>query len=200
MARCVVLAKEFGIRLGAHPGPWSRDNFGRGEERIDGDELELLLLHQVGALQRIAVDRNARLQHIKLHGALYHATERSELLARRYLECVARWWPRVRIYAQAGGTVARLAQRLDVPVWEEVFADRTYETPQVLAPRGRPGAILNSVEDVQQRMAGLLQQRLIRTIDGESFPVQAQTVCVHSDTPGALAIARAVRRMVDRCR
>src|SRR4030095_5379345 len=85
MSVCVRLCKEFGVLLGAHPGAWSRTDFGRGTVQIEPVELELLLLHQISALERIATQHGVHLHHIKLHGALYHATENDVPLARRYI-------------------------------------------------------------------------------------------------------------------
>src|SRR2546422_474802 len=93
MEACVRLARQLGVRLGAHPGPWSRSDFGRGPARFVADEIELLLLHQVGALERVAQANGVRLHHIKLHGALYHASEENEALAKRYVAAVRRFWP-----------------------------------------------------------------------------------------------------------
>src|SRR5436309_15056078 len=94
MERCVRLARQFKVRLGAHPGPWSRTDLGRGVVRVTPGELELLLIHQVSALDTVARRKGMTLHHIKLHGALYHATETNETLARRYVATVKRWWPR----------------------------------------------------------------------------------------------------------
>ena len=85
MKACARLARQHGVRLGAHPGPWSRSDFGRGPVRIAPDEFELLLLHQVGALERVAQANGVRLHHIKLHGALYHVSEGNEAVANRYV-------------------------------------------------------------------------------------------------------------------
>src|ERR1041385_2748764 len=110
MEACVRLAKQFGVRVGAHPGPWDRDDFGRGSVRMTPDELELLLLQQVGALERMARAHRVPLHHIKLHGALYHLSETDSALGRRYLECVGRWWPSAKIYARAGGAIKQRAR------------------------------------------------------------------------------------------
>jgi UPF0271 protein len=109
MESCVRLAKRFGVRLGAHPGPWSRGNFGRGRVDLTPDEFELLLLQQVGALERIARQHSVKLHHIKLHGGLYHASEESDALGARYVATVRRSWPKCVLYVRAGGRVARLA-------------------------------------------------------------------------------------------
>src|SRR5947207_3188028 len=84
MLRCVRLAKECHVRLGAHPGAWDRESFGRKALRIAPDELGILLLHQVSALEKVARSMGVELHHIKLHGVLYHATESQQGLARSY--------------------------------------------------------------------------------------------------------------------
>ena len=105
MERCVAMAKKYKVRLGAHPGAVDRAGFGRGELKITPAELELLLMQQVGTLERIAHAHGVKLHHIKLHGALYHATERDKLLAKAFVEILLRWWPKAVVYALAGGSV-----------------------------------------------------------------------------------------------
>ena len=194
MRACVRLAARHGVRLGAHPGPWSKGDFGRGAVQLTPDEIELLLLQQVGALERIVREEGMRLHHIKLHGALYHASESDPALGRCYLSSVRRWWPRSVIYAKAGGSVATLARRSGVKVWEEAFADRAYRADGSLVPRGEPGAVLSDAEAVLRRM------RLLRS-RGESLSdsvtllrLPPQTICLHSDTPQAVDLARAIAR------
>ncbi len=190
MESCVRLANRFGVRLGAHPGIPSRGDFGRGAARICADELELLLLHQVGALERLARAAGMRLHHIKLHGALYHASEASEVLARCYLGSVCRWWPRTILYVRAGGTVAKFARRAGVRVWEEVFADRAYGDDGSLVTRGEPGALLSEERVVLRRVDLLRESGEIETIAGRRLRVTAQTICLHSDTPRSATLAR----------
>lgn len=192
MHDCVRLAKEFDVRLGAHPGPWSRADFGREPVHITPAELELLLLQQVGALERLAHDRNVRLRHIKLHGALYHATEADESLARHYLAAVRKWWPGAKVFARAGGTVARIGRRFGAPVWEEAFADRRYDNRGFLVARGHPGALLTRPSEVGQQVRAILQRKEVATSSGESLRMEPQTLCLHSDTPRALPLAQLI--------
>jgi UPF0271 protein len=196
MERCVRLAKRCGVRLGAHPGPWSRGDFGRNAVRITPEEFELLLLQQVSALDRIARAGQVRLHHLKLHGALYHASETEDSITRRYVKCAARWWPQAVIYAQADGKVARQARRAGLKVWEEAFADRGYRNDGTLVPRGQDRALLTSVREVVQRVGLIQQSNEIIAISGKRLPLCPQTICVHSDTPNAPALARAVRRVL----
>lgn len=194
MDLCVRFAKKYGVHLGAHPGAWQRDDFGRRAIPINGDQLELLLLHQVGALERIARRHDVRLHHIKLHGALYHQTESDEQLARRYVQSVRNWWPRAKIYALASGRVVRLAKRARVSVWEEAFVDRGYRTRTSLIPRDRPGALISSKRAALERVRSLEMKKSLVTISGDRVELHPQTLCIHSDTPGALQLAHAVRQ------
>jgi UPF0271 protein len=196
MQACVRLARQVGVRLGAHPGPWNRTNFGRGHWHVTPDELELLILQQVGALGRIAQIQGTRLHHIKLHGALYHATEADAELGVRYVALVAKWWPSAKIYARAGGRVARLAKRFGAPVWEEAFLDRGYREDGSLIRRDKPGALLTRLDQVIQRVRDIVERAEITTSSGTRFRVQPQTLCLHSDTPRASRLARVVRELL----
>ena len=196
MEGCVRLAKQFRVRLGAHPGSWDRGDFGRGSVRITPDELELLLLQQVGALERIARAHHTPLHHIKLHGALYHLSETDAALGRRYVESVARWWPSAKIYARAGGKIKERARTTAVEVWEEVFADRAYRDDGSLVPRAEPGAVVSDRRAVTERTAALLKKRQIVTVSGQPLRLHAQTLCVHSDTPDAARLARYLAELV----
>ena len=196
MQRCVRLAKQCGVRLGAHPGPWSRGDFGRSAIQITPEEFELLLLQQVGALERVARANGARLHHIKLHGALYHASEAQSEIGEHYIESVARWWPQAIIYAKASGNVTRLAGRSRVKIWEEAFVDRGYESDGGLVPRNQPGALLMDIGAVIQRARIILEDGEVEALSGRRLPLHPQTLCVHSDTPGSPGIARAVRRFL----
>jgi UPF0271 protein len=185
MQTCVRLAKKFGVRLGAHPGLAGHSDFGREQREITGDELELLLLQQVGALERLARVHRVPLHHIKLHGALYHVSEADDALGRRYVRAVAQWWPGTKIYALAGGRVARMARQAGLGVWEEAFADRGYRDNGGLVPRSEPGALLRDVRTIVERLERIVERGQILTVTGKTLPVQPQTICLHSDTPGA---------------
>jgi UPF0271 protein len=196
MEACVRLAKRHGVRLGAHPGPWNRSDFGRGPVRFAPDEFELLLLHQVGALEKVAQANGLRLHHIKLHGALYHASEENEALAKRYVATVRRFWPQAKIYAQAGGRVAGVAHRAGLVVWEEAFADRGYRDDGTLVPRAEPNALLTDIGLVVERVSRLLDDGEVIAVSGKHIALRPQTLCIHSDTPHAAQLAQAVAKML----
>jgi UPF0271 protein len=190
MEACVRLARQNGVWLGAHPGPWNRQTFGRHPIRISPDDLELLLLQQVSALEKIARAGGARLHHIKLHGALYHATDGNTALAKRYLAAVKRWWPAAVVYARAGGQVARHGRAGAVMVWEEGFVDRAYCDDGSLVPRNEPGALLTGVRAISERVRRLLFKGEVLSSTGNRLRLAPRTVCLHSDTPKAVEFAR----------
>jgi UPF0271 protein len=192
MELCVRLARLYGVWLGAHPGPWSRGDFGRGPLQVAPGQLELLLLQQVGALECVARANGVRLHHIKLHGALYHASEENEALAKRYVAMVKRFWPRAKIYARAGGRVARVARHAGLGVWEEAFGDRGYRDDGTLVPRTAPNALLTQTDRVLERVRRLLDEGEIIAASGKRIALRPQTLCIHSDTPHAARLAQAV--------
>ena len=192
METCVRLAKQFHVKLGAHPGPWSREDFGRGPAAVTADELELLLIQQVSALERIAAAYDVKLHHIKLHGALYHASETIPMLASCYLACVRRWWPHCVLYARAGGRLAARAKRAGLQVWQEAFADRGYRDDGSLVPRGESGAIITARDAVVQRVRMLCAQGTVESVSGRRLRVCPDTICLHSDHPRSVALAEAV--------
>jgi len=198
MEACVRLARQHGVRLGAHPGPWSRSDFGRGPVRFAPDEFELLLLHQIGALERVAEANGVRLHHIKLHGALYHASDENEALAKRYVAAVRRFWSQAKIYARAGGRVARVARRAGLVLWEEAFADRSYRDDGTLVPRTEPNALLTEADLVVERVRRLLDEGEVIAASGKHIVVRPQTLCIHSDTPQATQWARVVAKELHR--
>jgi UPF0271 protein len=196
MERVVVEAKALGVRLGAHPGVAGA--FGRGEVTLSPQQLQTLVLQQVGALDLLARRQGSRLHHIKLHGALYHAVENDNALGRAYVETVARWFPQVTIYSRAGGLVLTLAHKAGITAWAEGFIDRAYRADGQLVPRNQDGALLTRTQDISKRLREWRQTGGWKSLDGTWVAVPAQTLCLHGDTPGAVALARAIRRAIDR--
>ena len=196
MERVVVEAKALGVRLGAHPGVPGA--FGRGEVTLSPRQLQTLVLQQVGALDLLARRHGSRLHHIKLHGALYHAVENDKALGRAYVEAVTRWFPKVKIYARAGGLILTLAREVGVAAWAEGFIDRAYCANGQLVPRNQDGALLTRTQEITQRLREWRQTGGWKSLEGSWVAVPAQTLCLHGDTPGAVALARAIRRVMDR--
>lgn len=190
MRRCVELALEFWVRIGAHPGV--PGEFGRGAVTWSVAEFEQQLMRQVGSLASIVAARRTDLHHVKLHGALYHHVERHADFAAAFLQTMSREFPGVRVYALAGGRLASAARECGVEVWEEGFLDRGYRVDGSLIPRGQPGAMLEGADELRRRIHGL------REFGGIALPggavVQVRTLCLHGDAPDSVRTAdRAAR-------
>ena len=196
METCVRMAKHYHVRLGAHPGPSSRGDFGRGRVDLTPDEFELLLLQQVGALETIVRRYGMKLHHVKLHGGLYHASEANSALGWRYVEAARRWWPRASLYVLAGGSVERIAMRAGVETWGEAFVDRNYLEDGSLVSRDDASALFTNVWEVRKRVRLLLEKKTIRSASGLTLNLRPRTLCLHSDTPGAVVLARAVAELI----
>jgi 5-oxoprolinase (ATP-hydrolysing) subunit A len=196
MERVVVEAKALGVRLGAHPGVPGA--FGRGEVTLSPGQLQTFVLQQVGALDLLARRHGSQLHHIKLHGALYHAVENDKALGRAYVEAVTRWFPKVKIYARAGGLILTLAREVGVAAWAEGFIDRAYCANGQLVPRNQDGALLTRTQEITQRLREWRQTGGWKSLEGSWVAVPARTLCLHGDTLGAVALARAIRRALDR--
>lgn len=194
MERCLIWGRELGVRVGAHPGiPGA---FGRGEVTLTPAELEVLLVQQIGALERLARAQRLRLQHVKLHGSLYHAVERDGKLAECYLRTVSRWFGGLRVYALAGGTLVGLSKRWGVKVWEEAFLDRAYRDDGTLVPRSEAGAVLTDRTVLRKRLERLRQGRGLESQAGRELLLRPRTLCVHGDTPDAVVLARLAARVL----
>lgn len=164
-----------GVRIGAHPG--LAENFGRGSATITPEALALLLVQQVGGFAAMCRAAGARLHHVKLHGALYHAVEQSPLLARVYVETIGGIFPKTAVIALAGGRVVAEAKAAGVRALAEVFADRGYRPDGTLIPRGESGDLIHDPREVVRRLPEL----------------RGDTICIHADSPNAVKIARTVR-------
>src|SRR5207248_11524620 len=149
-----------------------------------------------GALERICATHRIRLHHIKLHGSLYHLTEQSEVLARGYLAAVRRWFPKLIIYARAGGRVATWARQFRVMVWDEAFADRAYCEDGSLVSRDEPCAVISNPTKIARRVDALTQRGVVESTGGGVVRMAAKTLCVHSDTANAVQIATLCRKVI----
>jgi UPF0271 protein len=196
MGRSVRWAIQQGVRIGAHPGlPGA---FGRAETRISGVELAALVEEQAGLLAKIARVEGTRLHHIKLHGALYHATEADDRLAISFVRAVKRLFPGVALYSLSNGRVFHAARRERVVAWGEFFADRNYLDDGRLVPRTDLRALIFGLDEIEARVREWLLRSRVRTVTGRWLALDARTVCVHGDTPCSLTLARRISVLI-RC-
>ena len=184
MRATVELAKAHGVAVGAHPGFPDLAGFGRREMRLTPREVEDLVVYQIGALAGIAAAQGVRLQHVKVHGALYNMAAVEAPLADAIARAVAAVDASLILVGLRGSELVKAGARAGLRTAAEVFADRAYRADGTLVPRSEPGAVIADPDAVVARVAGLVRPG-------------ADTICVHGDTPGAARLARRVREALE---
>ena len=189
----IRLAKAHGVAIGAHPGFPDLAGFGRRELHVTSREAEDFVLYQIAAVAGVAAAEGARLAHVKAHGALFNMAARDRPLADALARAVAAFDRSLRLFAPPESEMVTAARTLGLPIAIEVFADRAYEANGQLVSRQKPGAVLHDVEAVVARAVGLIADRTVVAVDGSRLHVDADTMCIHGDTPGSDRLAAAIR-------
>jgi 5-oxoprolinase (ATP-hydrolysing) subunit A len=197
MEETLELAKKNKVASGAHPSFPDRAGFGRHVVSLAIDELQASIADQLNALQGIARRLNSKLTHVKPHGALYHSCNEDEEIARAVARAVLAVDPKLVVVGQAGFRCLDVYRQMGLQAASEAFADRRYEANGRLRSRSLPGALLESAEDAASQAVEIAVRKRVTTTSG-AVTVEADTVCIHSDTKGAAEIARAVRNSLIR--
>lgn len=192
MARVVRAALERGVAIGAHPSYPDREGFGRRAMPMLPADLSAAVAAQVSALLAVTRRLGGRLAHVKPHGALYNAAAKESSLALSIAEGVARVAPGVVLVGLAGSAMLEAFESAGFPVAGEAFADRGYERDGTLTPRERPGALKRTAAEAAEQAVSIATRGEVYASDGTPVRVDARTLCLHSDTPGAVDFARTV--------
>jgi len=194
MRRTLRLCRELGVAAGAHPGYPDLHGFGRRALPMSPAEVENSVLAQLGALAALARAEGVALRHVKPHGALYNVAAVTPAIAEAIARAVATFSRELLLVGLAGSQLVAAGEAAGLRVAREAFADRGYAADGTLLPRGTPGAlIVEPTENLAQALRIVMEGHVLGP-GGERVPVAADTLCVHSDTPGAAARAEALRR------
>ena len=191
--RSIEAARDHGVAVGAHPSLFDRENFGRKEWPVTPEEVCDAVTYQLGVFSAIAEALGVRPNHVKPHGALYHIAARDERIAGAVARAITSTDRTLILFAPDGSALARMAEASGLKIAGEVFADRNYLADGTLVPRTRLDALLYDPVEAAARVLRMLREDKVRSVDGVDIDVQAETVCVHGDTPGAVEFARALR-------
>jgi UPF0271 protein len=189
----IRLAKERGVRVGAHPGLPDLAGFGRRPMRLTPEEAEDMVLYQVAAVAGVASAEGVRLQHVKPHGALYNMAARDHELASAIARAVTAIDPSLMLFGPPASELAKAARSAGLQFVAEGFADRAYQPDGSLVPRGVSGAVIDDASRIVSRAVTLIKDRRCVAIDGTILPLAVDTLCLHGDTPGAGRLAAALR-------
>ncbi len=197
MAATFALAHARGVAVGAHPGFDDRAGFGRRPLAMSSEAVERLVAYQVGAAQALAALAGHRLTHVKPHGALSNIAMSDEATARAIARGSRAVDRDLAFLAVAGTALARAGEVECLRTFHEIYSDRGYTDEGHLAPRGAEGAVLHEAEAAAARAAAMVREGAVVSLGGRRVPVAIDSICVHGDTPGAVAMARAVRTALE---
>ena len=194
MRRTVRLAEEHGVAVGAHPSFPDLNGFGRRNMSVEPEEAKNDVIYQVGALS--AFTAGGKLQHVKPHGAMYNQAVSDEALARAICEAVLEVDEDMVLLVLAGSPWERTAADMGVRVAREIFADRAMNPDGSLVSRSREGSVIHDVEEVVERSLRMVTESRAVAITGEEMEVEAESLCLHGDTPGAVEMAKTLERQL----
>ncbi|MHB1172036.1 MAG: LamB/YcsF family protein [Lacisediminihabitans sp.] len=191
--RTVSGARDGGVVIGAHVG--YRDLAGFGRRNIDVASADLVadVIYQIGALQGMARSAGTSVRYVKPHGALYNTIVHDERQGRDVVTAIREIDPSLIVMGLAGSQFLLTAEAAGLRCVAEAFADRAYTPEGTLVPRREPGSVLHDPAEVAARMVQLVTEGTVMAIDGTATTVNADSVCVHGDSPNATEMARQVR-------
>ncbi len=192
MERCVTAALAHGVAIGAHPSYPDRTNFGRVAMNMSVAELDTLIARQIEDMDHMVTRLGGSLRHVKPHGALYHRVMRDSELARRFAQTVGNVAPDVMLVGMAGAPALEIWRDMGWRVAAEAFADRRYEPDGSLRDRRFDGAVIHQPEEAAAQALSIVRDRSVVSADGGVLSIDADTICIHSDSPNANEIARHV--------
>ncbi|PZF58188.1 LamB/YcsF family protein [Curtobacterium sp. MCSS17_008] len=185
-----------GVAVGAHLAYRDLAGFGRRPVHVSPDELHADVVHQLGAMIAAARVAGGSVTYVKPHGALYNTACADAVQAEAVVRAVADVDPSLAVLALPGSELLAAAARHGLRPVAEAFADRAYEPDGSLVARSRPGSVLHDPHEVAARVLRMVTEGVATAVDGSDVAVTAESVCVHGDTPGAVAMAQAVRALL----
>ncbi|MBX4937279.1 LamB/YcsF family protein [Rhizobium binae] len=192
--KTVKAAAERGVSVGAHVSYPDRVGFGRRDMGVTSAELTADVIYQIGALKGVATAEGVAVGYVKPHGALYNRIAHDPIQGQAVIDGIKAIDPDLVLMGLAGAPILKLAHKSGLKTVAEAFADRSYTPGGELVSRREPCAVLHDTTVIARRMLQLAREGTIEAIDGSTIKVDAQSICVHGDSPGAVAIAQAIRQ------
>lgn len=198
MGKTIAMAKEAGIRVGAHPGFPDLMGFGRRNMNVTPAEAKAYVLYQLGALDAFCRVNGVKMQHVKPHGALYNMAAKDYTLSTAICEAIKEFDSNLIVLALSGGQLAKAAQDMGLRTAMEVFADRGYEEDGTLVDRRKEGAMITDENEAIARVIRMVKEKKVTAVTGKDIPIQADSICVHGDGAKALAFVEKIREAFEK--
>lgn len=199
MLSSIKLAKSHGVKIGAHPSYPDLVGFGRREMKCSIEEIVAMVLYQCGALDGLCKSEGEKVSYLKPHGALYNTMMKDMEVFKAICKAVSVYDEGIKLMILSSSenhTFKKIAQRYNVNLLYEVFADRAYTDEGYLVPRSQKNAVLGTKEEVLERATLLVKNGCIQTLSGTSIKLEADTLCVHSDTSNALELIKSLHALL----
>lgn len=196
MWRTVELAIKYNVSIGAHPSFPDRINFGRSEMKIGNEEVYELITQQLVILKEVVNGLDAKLYHVKPHGALYNMSAKYSTLANCIANAVKDFDPSLILFGLSGSHSISEAKAIGLVTMNEVFADRTYRDDGSLTPRSESGALIGDKEIAVQQVSQMIKQGAVTTVSGKAIPIVAETICIHGDGEHAVEFAKSIHDLI----
>ncbi|MBS1487156.1 MAG: LamB/YcsF family protein [Bacteroidetes bacterium] len=192
--KTLALCLQHGVAVGAHPSYPDRKNFGRTNMRLSSDELFQIVTDQLHLIKNIAQAQGTVLHHVKPHGALYNMAAKDAAIAHTLAQAVYQIDPHLIFYGLSQSVMIDEAQKLNLKIAHEVFADRTYQPDGSLTPRTQPNALIADEQQAVHQAVILARQNEVTDVNGQTISLRADTICLHGDGEHALAFAKLIHR------
>lgn len=196
--KTVQAAAKAGVSIGAHVSYPDRVGFGRRDMDLTYAELVADVIYQIGAVKGVAAAAGVTVGYVKPHGALYNRIAHDAAQGQAVIDAIREIDPSLVLMGLAGTPILQLAEKSGLATAAEAFADRAYTPAGHLVSRREAGAVLHDTNVIAQRMVRLAKEGALEAIDGSTIRIEAQSICVHGDSPGAVAIAKAVRQALEK--
>jgi len=194
MMKTIQLALKYNVKIGAHPGFHDLVGFGRREVQTTAREVYELVVYQIGALAACAKVQQTTLQHVKPHGALYNMAARKPELADAIATAIYAIDPNLILYGLSDSELIKAGRNKGLKVYSEVFADRTYQQDGTLTTRLDRNALIHEPERAAEQVLRMIRTGKVTSLQGPEVDIQADTVCLHGDSPEALQFAKTINQ------
>lgn len=198
MSDTIKLAITHNVEVGAHPSYPDLQGFGRRSIPLTMEEISTMLIYQIGAIKGLCDSHNKELSYVKPHGALYNDMQNNMAIFEAVVDAVASFnLPLMTLAVVDNQRLLDIADQYEVPLLFEAFSDRRYQANGQLAPRSMPDAVISNEEDILSQVQQIAQYGKVRTIDGFSIPLDADTICVHGDNPHSIRVIEKIRQLIN---